>query len=60
MAASGYCGSLVLAARRRRWLMTDGDWGVGVVSPFVYLIVHSEEMGRQPSPSPKLSDSVPQ
>jgi hypothetical protein len=28
--------------------------------PVVHLIVHSEEMGRQPSPSPKLSESVPQ
>jgi len=37
-----------------------GSWSSGAREEWLYPVVHNAEMGRQPSPLPKLSESAPQ
>jgi hypothetical protein len=58
------CRNHPAAGRPATSLMDRRGWEVAhsgsESGKYPYLVVHSDEMGRHPSPSPKLSDSVPQ
>jgi hypothetical protein len=55
-------GSPVLIDRKAAGVSVDADDARDehMRSGYCYPVVHNAEMGRQPSPSPKLSESAPQ